>query len=810
GNEVAKQGVGPQPIPEALIGTWMADGTQGNLGSGLGSLSMAGWTDYSLTLNSDGTYEVSGNNIYQGGVISHSGTFTVDATASPAQIDLNIEESNSPAFFAVGESQPSIYELINDDETMKINFGSSQFGVPRPTDFTPGNELAKEVPVAAIPDELVCTWVADATQGNLGSGMGSLSMAGWTDYSLTLNSDGTYEVSGNNIYQGGVITHSGTFTVDAAASPAQIDLSIAVSNSPAFFAVGESQPSIYELINDDETMKINFGSSQFGIPRPLDFTPGNELARQGIDKEAGDIVWVDDFSDGDYTADPPWWIWEDGLGYVAGKAKVEDGSLILYDPVPDPINTIPFNLVFTVGDTLNKKYTGADFYLSFTMNMTPNDNVFMSEMPHVYLRTSLDQSVWYYVVFAPRGSLGAGIYLRHWLDNKLVVSDPLIQTDTELNVAIKVHADTICCSVYDTPAPPCDWDLTYVIPPEHHVPPESIATTLTIGGWYLNTLSLDNVVYRCFGPCCLWETGDANGDGAINVLDALAVVNHILETQPLDEMGQCRADCNKDGVINVLDVLGIVNVILGIGTCPPAGTGKAVHTSAVLGAGEISGQTERGFELPIFAKTDVPIAGAQLKLKYDADAFTPGAPQLRGAWTGMRVASKARDGELAVVIYSTEGRTLRTGAEPFVSVPFMSVKAGQTVQSARLEFVEALLAATCTQVIPVDIQPIRLKSHGLLPETWDLSQNCPNPFNPRTDIRYQIAESRSPIHTSLKIFNLLGQEVRTLVDDVREPGYYTVTWDGRDSFGHEVASGVYFYQLQTGDFTAAKKMVLMK
>ena len=52
--------------------------------------------------------------------------------------------------------------------------------------------------------------------------------------------------------------------------------------------------------------------------------------------------------------------------------------------------------------------------------------------------------------------------------------------------------------------------------------------------------------------------------------------------------------------------------------------------------------------------------------------------------------------------------------------------------------------------------------------------------------------------------------MRTLADEVKEPGYYTVTWNGRNAFGNEVATGMYFYQLTVGTFTATKKMVLMK
>jgi flagellar hook assembly protein FlgD len=97
-----------------------------------------------------------------------------------------------------------------------------------------------------------------------------------------------------------------------------------------------------------------------------------------------------------------------------------------------------------------------------------------------------------------------------------------------------------------------------------------------------------------------------------------------------------------------------------------------------------------------------------------------------------------------------------------------------------------------------------------LPNQYDLVQNYPNPFNPTTTIQYAVCSEQSPAHISLKIYNLLGQEVRTLVDETREAGYYTVTWDGRDDWGSEVASGVYFYRLTAGEYSAARRMVLMK
>jgi hypothetical protein len=100
------------------------------------------------------------------------------------------------------------------------------------------------------------------------------------------------------------------------------------------------------------------------------------------------------------------------------------------------------------------------------------------------------------------------------------------------------------------------------------------------------------------------------------------------------------------------------------------------------------------------------------------------------------------------------------------------------------------------------------------PSEFALSQNYPNPFNPATVIRYTVHGSqfvvRSPIHTTLKIYNVLGEMVRTLVDEKKLPGDYTVQWDGKNDKGEQLASGIYFYELKVGDYTSAKKMVLLK
>ena len=103
-------------------------------------------------------------------------------------------------------------------------------------------------------------------------------------------------------------------------------------------------------------------------------------------------------------------------------------------------------------------------------------------------------------------------------------------------------------------------------------------------------------------------------------------------------------------------------------------------------------------------------------------------------------------------------------------------------------------------------------------ETYLLSQNYPNPFNPSTTIKFR-TPLNSPLYqrgetgglVTLKIFDILGREVTTLVNEHKPAGNYTVEWNGTNSAGQMVGSGIYFYQLKTSNgFMETKKMLLLK
>ncbi|HLG94327.1 MAG TPA: FlgD immunoglobulin-like domain containing protein, partial [candidate division Zixibacteria bacterium] len=101
----------------------------------------------------------------------------------------------------------------------------------------------------------------------------------------------------------------------------------------------------------------------------------------------------------------------------------------------------------------------------------------------------------------------------------------------------------------------------------------------------------------------------------------------------------------------------------------------------------------------------------------------------------------------------------------------------------------------------------RVAARPTIPLTFELGQNYPNPFNPTTTIEYALPKA---VKVEIKIFNILAQVVRTLVDEQKEAGYHQAVWDGTDQKGRPVSSGTYVYKIKAGDFVETKKMQLIK
>jgi len=116
---------------------------------------------------------------------------------------------------------------------------------------------------------------------------------------------------------------------------------------------------------------------------------------------------------------------------------------------------------------------------------------------------------------------------------------------------------------------------------------------------------------------------------------------------------------------------------------------------------------------------------------------------------------------------------------------------------------DSLAQAIDSLEVHVRVDPSGIEDlDNLIPKEYSLEQNYPNPFNPSTYIKFGLPKSGK---VNIEIFNILGQKVTTLIDDFKPAGYYVIRFNA-----NYLASGIYFYKIQAGDFVKIKKMILMK
>ncbi len=296
--------------------------------------------------------------------------------------------------------------------------------------------------------------------------------------------------------------------------------------------------------------------------------------------------------------------------------------------------------------------------------------------------------------------------------------------------------------------------------------------------------------------------GDVNLDQRVDVGDAVSLVHRILGYIAFTTRQELCADANRDTLINVGDLVAMIDMILGrwMGPSPPMYPGPMAVVK--LDYGDL---TPGSFgELQVMAELEVPVAGAQLEINYDPSEVSFQVPVLSERSDHCLI--EYRDdgkGRLRLLLYNMSNEPIATGKGSIVSLP---VTLGPYAEKSKIQLKQVVLADQKAALIPVG-------DHIYVPTGFELSQNYPNPFNPSTTIKFTLPSQQEgglTLPTTLKIYNVLGEVVRTLVDEPMAPGAHEVVWDGKDDQGDETASGIYFYRLRAGDFQDTKKMVLMR
>lgn len=165
----------------------------------------------------------------------------------------------------------------------------------------------------------------------------------------------------------------------------------------------------------------------------------------------------------------------------------------------------------------------------------------------------------------------------------------------------------------------------------------------------------------------------------------------------------------------------------------------------------------------------------------------------------------AAKGKLSFAAANPNGSQGRVG---LLNVTFEVVGNQGSTAGLSLKFSALAAANTFKDLLPeLHITLEDLTVAQSLPTSFSLSQNHPNPFNPTTRIEFTVPEASL---VNLEVYNLLGEKVRTLVNEKKEAGNYHILWDSRDGDGSEMPAGVYLVQMKAGEFSDMKKMMLVK
>lgn len=285
--------------------------------------------------------------------------------------------------------------------------------------------------------------------------------------------------------------------------------------------------------------------------------------------------------------------------------------------------------------------------------------------------------------------------------------------------------------------------------------------------------------------------GDININGvAYEISDVVYYINYFIYTGqfPLNPEQRANADVNQDGISpTIADLVYMINGLINVNSTngdseKPRYDGDPVAVSIDDNTDEFSLGYESGVEL----------GGLALTLATDGGPVDIGAVISDFEMSGLTVKKNIEDEKVRLLIYGENGAVLPAGNHRFVKI--------NSENGFNIEKVEFATSDGATI-------PAVMKGSGILPEGFALYQNYPNPFNPSTEIRFELPRTSE---VELTVYNLLGQEIKTLTDGRLPAGSHSVIWDGTNNEGTAVSSGIYFYRLQAGEYLDRKKMVLLK
>jgi len=286
--------------------------------------------------------------------------------------------------------------------------------------------------------------------------------------------------------------------------------------------------------------------------------------------------------------------------------------------------------------------------------------------------------------------------------------------------------------------------------------------------------------------------GDVDNNDLVQAFDASLVLQEVVGMIPTPAAGSedfWATDADANLAIGAYDAYYILYYVTNA-IYPDLSMPKAI-ASGNVDFGSLTRVDEEVVSIPVKISNTSNVLSAQISLNVDAsvasvDQIVSNLPK------GWIMAHNFADGKLNIAM---------TGMNPIEDGNIVAVNLRLKNKEAKFD-VDGSVTLNDNSEIALAKASVRQ-----IPSQYELSQNYPNPFNPSTTIKYALAtDSRVSIH----IYNMLGEKVRTLVNNQQEAGYYSVQWDGSNDYNQKVSSGIYIYRLEAGSFVQTKKMNLIK
>lgn len=307
--------------------------------------------------------------------------------------------------------------------------------------------------------------------------------------------------------------------------------------------------------------------------------------------------------------------------------------------------------------------------------------------------------------------------------------------------------------------------------------------------------------------------GDVSLNGLIQAFDASLILKWKVDStiNHLNAIQLQAADVTGDSTVSALDASYILQYVVGsVSTFPVDSAGtkapsmlQLMKSTSLAQASLSGGSVERGQNATVTLSVAGlrGLRGADIALSYSKDQLTPISVTATGAAAGRLVASSIKDGVIRISLASP------TSIDADGALFQIDFQAGNDVRGnvdSHVSFAQFTInerdmkSQTSEGVVTIKGKPV----------SFGLNQNYPNPFNPSTTISYQVPDDGQ--HVKIVVFSLTGQLVRTLVNADQRAGEYNVLWDGRNDYGQQVSTGVYFFRMMANNFVSVKKMLLVK